>query len=304
MITVSVIIPVYNRAQTVLDAIRSVLEQTFRDFELLIIDDASTDDIEGSLASVGDDRVRLVRLKENRGAAGARNAGIRESKGLYVAFLDSDDQWLPEKLERQLQFMRAPATASRASCTGFALLTPRHPEGEVRIDEDAATDVGLSLGCRVSPGSTLVYERSLFEEIGALDETMRRLEDWDWLLRYTKRAKLTIVPEVLARIDAQSHQGLLYEDVANAAQHMKQLHFTDVWFPDLSRARFLSALQTECAWTAYRNGRYGLGLGHFLRSLCLYPYRPPVVVKRMVKTVISDIVGSSGQKFRKRRLNP
>lgn len=101
--TLSVIIPTYNREKLIARSIRSVLHQTYRDFELILIDDGSTDETEQVVQDFGDERIRFFRQEENRGAAAARNIGIKESKGTFIAFQDSDDEWLPEKLERHMQ---------------------------------------------------------------------------------------------------------------------------------------------------------------------------------------------------------
>ena len=97
---VSVIIPTYNRSLSVREAIESVLAQTYRDFELIVVDDGSADNTPSVLGSFGE-RIRGIR-QANAGVSAARNAGIRAAKGEWVAFLDSDDLWVPQKLERQM----------------------------------------------------------------------------------------------------------------------------------------------------------------------------------------------------------
>ena len=106
MAAVSVIITTYNRAHLVGKAIKSVLNQTFQDFELIVVDDGSTDNTEEVINSFNDTRIRYIRHKINKGGNAARNTGLRNSKGEYIAFLDSDDEWLPEKLERQLEVFK------------------------------------------------------------------------------------------------------------------------------------------------------------------------------------------------------
>lgn len=105
--TVSVIIPTYNRAALLIEALNSVLAQTLQDFEILIVDDGSTDDTQVRLVSyLTDSRIRSIR-QDNGGPAKARNRGIEESRGEFIALLDSDDLWLPEKLDKQVAFLRA-----------------------------------------------------------------------------------------------------------------------------------------------------------------------------------------------------
>ena len=101
---ISVIIPTYNRANSVGKAIQSVLDQTFKDLEIIVVDDGSTDDSAPVLAAFGD-RIRLIQ-QANRGVSGARNTGVRAATGKWIAFLDSDDQWHSSKLEKQLDALQ------------------------------------------------------------------------------------------------------------------------------------------------------------------------------------------------------
>ena len=99
---VSIIIPTYNRADVLVTSIQSVLQQSYTDFELLIVDDGSTDNTDIVVESIHDDRIRYLKMPENKGVAAARNEGIRQAKYDYIAFQDSDDHWKPEKLEKQM----------------------------------------------------------------------------------------------------------------------------------------------------------------------------------------------------------
>ena len=99
---ISVIIPTYNRAKELKRSVESVLAQTYDNFELIIVDDGSKDNTQEVIASIPDERIRYIKLEQNRGAAGARNEGVRASKCDLIAFQDSDDIWREEKLERQM----------------------------------------------------------------------------------------------------------------------------------------------------------------------------------------------------------
>ena len=108
---VSVVIPTFNRAHLIMRALQSVLTQTFTAWETIVVDDGSTDDTETVVLSLGDSRIRYCRQPENRGPAAARNRGMREAKGEFIAFLDSDDEWFPDKLELQVaRFRELPET--------------------------------------------------------------------------------------------------------------------------------------------------------------------------------------------------
>ena len=114
---VSVIIPTYNREKLVPRAIQSVLDQTWQDLELIVVDDGSTDRTEQVVSGFTDDRIRYVRLDKNSGVSHARNIGIESAQCEYIAFQDSDDEWLPEKLEKQMQVMlQAPETVGMVYC--------------------------------------------------------------------------------------------------------------------------------------------------------------------------------------------
>lgn len=104
---VSIIMPSYNTARFIKDSIDSVLNQTYRNWELIIIDDCSTDESISIIKNINDKRIILLENQENSGAAVSRNYGLRKANGKYIAFLDSDDLWLPEKLENQIRFMES-----------------------------------------------------------------------------------------------------------------------------------------------------------------------------------------------------
>ena len=103
---VSIIMPSYNTASYIKESIQSVLNQTYTNWELIIVDDCSTDETEEVLATITDSRIKYFKNKENSGAAISRNKALREARGQWIAFLDSDDLWLPNKLEKQINFMK------------------------------------------------------------------------------------------------------------------------------------------------------------------------------------------------------
>ena len=288
--TVSVIIPTLNRAQLVHRAIQSVLKQTYEDLELIVVDDGSTDDLAGSLSRIEDPRFRLVSHAENRGPAAARNTGISEALGQYVAFLDSDDYWLPNKLEVQLEFMRSSDEGIRLSCTAYKLISRYHPEDELHFGKPTMTEIDMQWGCRVSPGATLLAERALFDEAGPMNEQMSRLEDWDWLLRCLRLTNLKILNELLSVVDYGAHDRRIdYEEVRSSVDLMKHSHFIKRGFlPSVPRLRFLATLENELAVAAYGNGRHGLATWHTLRSLCYFPYRSFDTLRRIGSRLLFD----------------
>ena len=295
MATVSVIIPAYNAAGTLLRAVESVLNQTFQDLDLFIVDDASTDDTAASLAYLNEPRIRLLSHAERKGPAAARNTGLAAADGDFVAFLDSDDEWLPQKLERQLHFMRSQEKTYRVCCTGFLIFTIYQPEGEERIGKTVLHYGDLLAGCRASPGSTLVAERTVFEEVGLFNESLRRLEDWEWLLRYTQCEDVGVVPEALARVHS-AHSSLNYADVVEAQALMVKERMPGAEFSRSVRAQFHSALENEVAAAAYKNGCYARAVVHMARSFWYYPFRSQDTLKRIARAIWIDLLNGNGRR--------
>src|SRR5208282_3284051 len=119
---VSVIMPVYNGAAFIGRALKTVFAQTFREFEIVIVDDASTDDLANALVQFSDPRMRVIRHAVNRGASASRNTGIRAARGPYIAFVDCDDEWLLEKLARQHALLESSPATIAVAVTGYYLL--------------------------------------------------------------------------------------------------------------------------------------------------------------------------------------
>jgi glycosyltransferase involved in cell wall biosynthesis len=196
MTEVSVIIPTFNRAQKVSRAISSVLGQTFTHFEVIVIDDGSTDET-GDVLTGFKDRINLIRHAENRGVSAARNSGIAASQSPLIAFLDSDDYWLPEKLETQVRYFRDNPDA--VACQPEEIwvrngvrVNPwkKHikPSGDI-------FERSLKL-CVVSPSAVMI-RRSVFNEVGLFDEDFPVCEDYDLWLRIGCRYPIYLIETFL-----------------------------------------------------------------------------------------------------------
>jgi glycosyltransferase involved in cell wall biosynthesis len=178
---VSVVIPTYNRCAMLLEAIDSVLVQSFRAFELIVIDDGSTDETAAHLERLGKP-IRFDRIAHS-GPAAARNRGVAIAHAPLVAFLDSDDLWLPDKLERQLAFMRANPACATSQTNELWIRNGRRVNPGVRHHKRAGDIFVDSLRtCLISMSATMI-RASLFRSIGGLDEMMAAAEDYDLWLR-------------------------------------------------------------------------------------------------------------------------
>jgi glycosyltransferase involved in cell wall biosynthesis len=193
---VSVIIPTFNRAQKVSRAISSVLDQTFTDFEVIVIDDGSIDGTADVLA-VFRDRITLISHSENRGVSAARNSGIGASQSPFIAFLDSDDYWLAEKLETQVRYFRENPDAVACQTEEIWVrngvrVNPwkKHIKPSGYIFERS-----LKL-CVVSPSAVMI-SRAVLDEVGIFDEGFPVCEDYDLWLRIGCRYPVTLIDRFL-----------------------------------------------------------------------------------------------------------
>ena len=191
---VSVVIPTFNREKVVGRAVNSVLNQSFRDFECIVVDDGSTDET-GSVLRGFADKIKVIKT-ENRGVSAARNTGAKLAVGKYIAFLDSDDEWKPQKLQKQLDFMRK--SGFRISQTDeiwvrsgkFVNKSNKYirPSGNIFYN---CLEV-----CAVTP-SSVIMEKELFFEYGGFDETFPVCEDYDLWLRMSLKEKFGLIDEPL-----------------------------------------------------------------------------------------------------------
>jgi glycosyltransferase involved in cell wall biosynthesis len=192
---VSVIIPTFNRAWCLAEAVDSVLAQDFRDFELIVVDDGSTDGTEGLLAGYGS--ALTVLRRENSGVSAARNRGIAAARGELIAFLDSDDLWLPQKLSTQVEFFRSRPQALICQTEEVWVRNGRrvNPRRRHRKPAGMIFEPSLEL-CLVSP-SAVMLRRELIERVGFFDETLSACEDYDLWLRVSCRYPVDLIDTAL-----------------------------------------------------------------------------------------------------------
>lgn len=188
---VSIVIPTYNRGHCITACIDSALAQTLGDIEIIVVDDCSSDDTAARVAAFTDPRVSYLPQPSNRGGAVARNAGIRASRGEFVAFLDSDDLWLPEKLALQIEGLRQAGPGYGLSYTWLRCVDDDGLE-TMRIHPDVDGDCfeRMLVSNFIGSFSNLVVRRALLVEEGGLDENFRSCQDWDLLIRLCRKARV------------------------------------------------------------------------------------------------------------------
>lgn len=195
---VSVIIPTYNRCQLLKRAIQSVLTQTYQDIEVIVVDDASTDETQLFVDSLSrkDTRIRYLHHNTNRGAQTARNSGIRVAKGEWIAFLDSDDEWLPEKIERQLEVANR-EHVSVVHCECYIQSSENHRR---RLFRTPPYSGNIYRSLLRHPGplfSGLFVRKENLDIIGLLDEEIQSYQEWDTSIRLAKHCRFGFIDEPL-----------------------------------------------------------------------------------------------------------
>lgn len=209
----SVIIPTYNRAELLGQAIQSVLDQSFKDFELIVVDDYSTDNTKEIVNSFRDNRIKYIVNSHSKGVSGARNTGILMSKGEWIAFLDSDDVWLPEKLNLLYMKIRETDNTVGLIYTGYAIydfynkkeVSLYLPEKEGWIQND------LLYNNYIGSFSVTAFRTDVIKKAGGCDERFSYFEDNDLYVRIAGLSKITFVKEVLTYLRQSNKDRLFFQ---------------------------------------------------------------------------------------------
>ena len=290
---VSVVIPARNAVGTLKAAIESVLAQTRGAREIIVVDDASTD--ETASVARAFEGVVLIALETSRGAAAARNAGIAAATSPWVAFLDADDEWLPEKLERQFALIAGEPDASLVFCAsrefapGGSSLGDTFREGAVTTGSEAWKSL-LKTNFVATP--TVVVPRVLLLDLGGFDESLPVGEDQDMWIRLALAGRLAYVPEPLARVHVRPRSLSAFRPTDQSRyllpmieRHLRKLEdrLTAVEKRDILGERISNA------------GRIALAHGNFVRGAmfmlraALLGYRPLSSIATLAKAPLAAI---------------
>lgn len=277
--TVSVILPTYNRSKTLGDAIASVLAQSWSDFELIVVDDGSIEDVEPIVARFNDPRLLFTRRAKNGGAGAARNSGLALARGTYIAFHDSDDLWLPGKLDRQLDLFASLGPAYGV-VTGPKILYGRDDKftfgkGKVAIAPNIATRLipggdtlrHLLIDNRISLQNTL-FKRSCYPGNDWFDPLVRANEDWEFAVRVARTTDIyeDTEPVVLGFISPDSISRNKRRECTGIIRILKKNK--DV----LAQSPYQHALlRLDLAHALYKIGKSRRALGFLVSALRIYP---------------------------------
>jgi glycosyltransferase involved in cell wall biosynthesis len=268
---VSVIIPTHNRSELLRVAIQSVLNQTFEDFEIVVVDDASKDDTEDVAKGIGDNRIVYIRHETNRGEGGTRNTGVKNSKGEYIAWLDDDDEWLPEKLQRQVAILDYSPKEVGGVYTGWIIIDGNTGRILSSLLPSKRGNIFLELLYEFHIlVSSLMLRKSCFEKVGWFDESIPFGLDHDMWVRIAKEFQFECIEEVLAKYRIHDKRLTTNLDLSIAG-HEKFFEKYKQWLemrPKVYSKKYLNLGIVYCL-----NGNLKKGRAAYRRSIAIYPYR-------------------------------
>ncbi|MBI4484654.1 MAG: glycosyltransferase family 2 protein [Acidobacteria bacterium] len=295
---VSVVIPNYNCARFLPETLESVFAQTCPDVEIIVVDDGSTDGSAALLERYAD-RVRVIH-QENRGVSAARNRGIRESRGAFVAFLDADDLWQPEKLEKQLRLFANPAVGL-VHCAVEYVDEQSRPLGTNFTGRRGRVLKAIALlqGTVVlAGGSTAVVRREAFDKVGCFDRGMSTAADWDMWRRIACAYEIDVVREPLMRY--RLRPGSMHRNVDVFARDI--LHGFASLFADPAAAevhhlkrRAYGTLYLMLSGSYLHAGRWRQCLSYGARALLTWPLTATYVLALPIRRVHKRLFGESGE---------
>ncbi len=281
---VSVIIPTRNRAQSLKRAVDSVLKQDYHNLEVIVVDDASSDNTLQAIQSEFDDsRLRYIRHDTKKGGAAARNSGIRSSRGEFIAFLDDDDEWAPEKISLQLSVFSAGSSrlglvhCGQVRCRDGKVLykvMPRHRGGtfSLQLFEDRMTGTP----------SWLVRRSCFFDErVGMFDENLPARQDYDMALRISRLYEIDFVPRHLLIVHEDEGNRISDNTENRIAGHLRVLEKVKEYsaeFNAVARRRILSSHYYSIANHLLKYGHFARGTEYLRMSLREWPFNTKTLI--------------------------
>ncbi len=267
---ISVVMPTYNRAHFLRKSIDSVLSQTYENFEIIIIDNNSTDNTTDLLRNYNDKRIKYVENNENRGCGGARNQGMEMARGDYITFLDSDDEIFSTKFEKQLENFHALPNKFGLIYCGFCYASGKTGEIVKYISPELYGDVYNNLLERnLFPIHAPIIRRECFQKCGMLDVTLPACEDWDIWIRISRYYKFAFVPDILAKYNIHGKQkSTEVESVIMARERIVEKYRSELD----KRPRALARSLKKIASLYCLNDKPVEGRKYFVASIRAYPF--------------------------------
>jgi glycosyltransferase involved in cell wall biosynthesis len=266
-VEVSAIIPTWNRRDLVLRAVRSVLAQTREVGQIVVVDDGSTDGTREALREAFGDRVEY-HWQENAGVSAARNRGLAAARGRYLALLDSDDEWLPEKIAEQVAWLDARPEYGMVLCDVMRMNDAHEDFEHFRRRDDIPEDGWVLKWVLLKPSlapTSAMLRRAVYEDVGGFDRSLRTAEDLDFHLRIARRWRIGVLERPLARA-MRGHDGLsaltqTYDDYVHVIERAVADCAGEVPERDRQRALAAAYLRNARGLIMDRRWRDALALG-------------------------------------------
>ena len=268
---ISVVIPAYNQRDLLPRALRSVRSQTYQEWECIVVDDASEDGTSTVVEQMADPRFTLVQNKRNLGPGASRNRGIAVARGEVIAFLDSDDEWLPEKLARYSEALLEPASKHSAVVGSVQRHYLNGTVEDTVITSDAIAFPRLFAMPVIGAGSSMMVRRTALEAVGSFDEQLRYFEDWDLVLRLASRGAIAIIDEPLHRKYATGTPGNI-QALDRSRRHFLKKHQSEIaQYPPRIRRRTVAQHHLQLARTALVGHAWPRAVFHGTAAVGWYP---------------------------------
>ncbi|MCK5607342.1 glycosyltransferase [Candidatus Pacearchaeota archaeon] len=285
---VSVIIPTYNRSHVIYRSIQSVLNQTYQDFEIIVVDDGSTDNTEDVIRNFNDSRIIYIRHNDNKGVAAARNTGIKASKSEYIAFQDSDDEWFSEKLNKQIEAFEMNPEIGII----YTDMLRINKEGEIKYWHSPTVSYGHIINPKTMDYqfmglgivSTLI-KRECFNKVGDLDENFPRFEDLEIFIRLSKHYHFHHIKEPLVSYYATDDGISSNNTTLHIARKLLLEKYID---DDEMEGKFLANQYFLIGYALQTCGRFTDAKSYFIKAITKNP--------TSVKLLLIGLISSFGQK--------
>jgi glycosyltransferase involved in cell wall biosynthesis len=296
---VSVVLPTYNRPESLPDSIESVTNQTYKRIELIVVDDHSDTSQQNTVNSVSHEGLHdmiFVRHNENRGLSAARNTGIKRASGQLVAFLDDDDVWKADKIERQVGVFRRAGSEVGAVCTGIrsidasgSVISVRSIEPEGDITKDLLYDTVVSV-------PTLLVRRSVIADAGLFDERLKVYEDREWVIRLSQHCKFRSIrdPLLVTQRD-EDHESLTPDlETRKEVSHpilLETCRMVAAEYGFVAERKTVAYATFDLGDIALRQGEYREAQKSILRAILLWPF-----VLKFYPYMLAAALGNRGYK--------
>lgn len=267
---ISVVLPTFNREKYLPRAINSVLTQTYKNLELIIVDDGSTDNTEAIVKGYSDTRLRYYKQELNKGGSAARNVGIKLARGELISFQDSDDEWLPEKLEKQVRKFSEVGDHVGVICCGYEFI---HDKTNEVVSKSIPVEKGnvhrIMLINNYTGPLAVLMKATCFKKVGLFDETLPCCHDWDLWIRVSKYYKFDYVPDILAKAYIHGKQLSTNLEVKIKGKEIILEKYREEFMKEpLFYRRYLMGLYLQHAMIGDIKGRI-----HLINAIRLYPFQ-------------------------------